>query len=52
MQLEEVGTQACTGGFGRSVALDGGKEGGGKKVREESAAELARCGYGRRIFFQ
>ena len=28
-QLEEVGSQVCTGGFGRSVALDGGKEGGG-----------------------
>ena len=30
LQLEEEGPQACTGGFGRSVALDGGKEGGGE----------------------
>ena len=29
-QLEEVGSQERTGGFGRSVALDGGKEGGGE----------------------
>ena len=30
LQLEEERPQACTGGFGRSVALDGGKEGGGE----------------------
>lgn len=52
LQLEEEGPQACTGGFGRSVALDGGKEGGWKEVREGSAAELARCRYGRCRFFQ
>jgi len=30
LQLVQEGPQACTGGFGRSVALDGGKEGGGE----------------------